>query len=137
MDIQEQLSQLTDIQLKWVQARLHTNSDKDACSLVGIAPSTCYGWAEKQQINDLLREMRLGDIEVTRARLVRLGAKAVDAIEDELDDIDGKQKPYTAFNVLDRIGISAKQQLDVTSGGQPITLTAEERELRLKALLGE
>jgi hypothetical protein len=131
----EDLHKLTDIQLNWLQARLRCKSDKEACVVVGIAPSTCYGWEEKQFMNKLLQEMRLKDIEITRERLGRLGGKAVDALENELDDIESKQKVYAAVSVLDRIGLSAKQQIDVTSGGESIVLTAEERVLRIQALM--
>ena len=136
MDIQSELYKLTDIQLRWLQARLRSKTDKDACEIIGIASSTCYNWEEKPLLNKLLQDMRLQDIEITRERLGRLGGKAIDVIEEELDDSE-KNRAYIVFNLLDRIGISAKQQIDVTSGGQPITLTAEERELRLKALLNK
>lgn len=130
------LSQFTDSQIRFIEARLICRSDKEAAEMVGISPATAYNWKEKDEINAAVNKLNLSELKTTRERMYRLLPKAIDALEQELDDKE-KSRAYVVFNLLDRVGLGTKQQLEVSGEINVTTLTDEERALRLKALLGE
>ena len=111
------LKTLTQIQIEFVRKRLDTVSDKEAAEAIGIAPSTTYGWPNKKAVNRAVQLARLGSLELAREALSRLALKAVGVLDKEMDD--GK-KLDAACEVLDRAGLVARKELDVTSGGKPL-----------------
>jgi len=124
------LKTLTGIQIEFVSARLTTKSDKAAAEAIGISPITVYKWPNKPIVNQVLRLAALNSLEVARERLSRLTLKAVGVLDKEMD---GDKPLPPACEVLDRAGLAAKRELDVTTGGR--RLDARYTDEQRKALI--
>lgn len=122
------LKTLSQIQVEFVSMRLSTKSDREAAEAIGISPVTVYKWPNKRVVNQVIRFAVLNNLEVARERLSRLTLKAVGVLDKEMD---GDKPLPPACEVLDRAGLSAKGQLEVTVD---VGLTDEERIKRLAAI---
>ena len=111
------LKTLSPLQLKFVEARMVYDSDREAARAIGTAPETVYKWAAKERINQAIVLARIDSVNVAREKLRRLAGKAVDALEELLSCTDNKEKRQAAAEILDRIGLPAQKAIDVTSGG--------------------
>jgi len=137
------LEDLTPKQLRFVAVRPYCNSDSAAADRVGISKSTVYHWENKDEIDEAVQLLTKDAIEEGRRRLRALITKAIDVIEEELDQgiLGDSTRMRAALETLNRGGLTGEQRVDVTSGGKPISrITSEEQERAVKelqALLGE
>lgn len=127
------LKTLTQIQIRFVTARLGTKSDKRAAEAIGISPDVAYNWPNKIDVNRVIRFATLNSLELAREQLSRLMPKAVGVLDEEMD---GDKKLKAACEVLDRGGLAIKGQLDVTTGGEKLSggFTDDQRLALLIAL---
>lgn len=108
----EVLKKLTADQLRFVAARLNTNTDKAAAESAGIPQQTVYNWPNKEDVNEAVRLAGMDTIEVARERLRRLLLKAVDVLDEEMDA--GKPKRLDAAKeAFDRGGLPPTQRHEV------------------------
>lgn len=117
------LKKLTGTQLKFVAARMHLPTDKEAALAIGLSPQAAYNWDDKDLINRAIELAHLSTIHIAQERLERLANTAVDVLEDEMKAGRATGNRFSAaLQVLDRLGIvmSKKMDLDLTSGGKPI-----------------
>lgn len=128
------LKTLSQAQVEFVAARLGTKSDKEAAQAIGIPPDTAYKWPNKSVINQILRLAVLNNLEVARERLSRLTLKAVGVLDKEMD---GDKPLPPACEVLDRAGLAARRELDVTTAGRPLDVryTDEQRKALILDIL--
>ena len=124
------LKTLTQTQIEFVSARLSAKSDKKAAEIIGISPDVVYNWPNKPIVNQVVRLAVLNNLEVARERLSRLTLKAVGVLDKEMD---GDKPLPPACEVLDRAGLAAKRELDVTTGGRQ--LDARYTDEQRKALI--
>jgi len=120
------LATLTDIQLRFLAARLGVASDKEAAAAIDVSSATVYSWPEKPAIKRAVILAQLGVLDVVRERMTRLAIMAMEVLEDEMGQRTGggQNRLRAALEVLDRAGLSAmrrsQQQVDVTTAGQPL-----------------
>ncbi len=122
-DLASLLKTLTPNQLDFVRARLDCNSDAEAARVSGVAPGTVARWkAEGAPIDAVIQLAKMDSVILATEMLRRLGTKAVDVLEGEMS---GRRKLDAAKDVLDRLGVTAGNKIDITSGGQPLTAIRE------------
>lgn len=128
------LHELSETQLRFVAARINTNTDKEAAELAGIPVQTVYNWTNKDRVDLAVRLYRVDSVSVAQARLMKAADQAVDTM------IGGLHSDYPfqfAKYILDAVGIGGTQKVDITSGGKELAgLTRDERVKRLIALIG-
>lgn len=111
-ELAEVLKQLTADQLRFVAARLNTNTDKAAAESVGIPPQTVYNWPNKGDIAEAVRLAQMDTVEVARERLRRLLLRAIDVLDEEMET-DKPKRLDAAKEVFDRGGLPPTQKLDI------------------------
>uniref|UniRef100_A0A6M3J661 Uncharacterized protein n=1 Tax=viral metagenome TaxID=1070528 RepID=A0A6M3J661_9ZZZZ len=122
-DFRRLWQQLTHNQRRFAVAMLDYPSKKEAALAVQIEPNTAYKW--NSHVDDVVKflldraaESAFDILEggVVKAAMLKLAG---------LDSDDEKTRQGVATEVLDRIlgRATQKQEVDVTSGGQPIVLT--------------
>lgn len=112
------LGRATPDQVRWVVARLSSKTDHEAARIAGVHPSTVSKWENKgdldRAVNLLLQEP------ITAARSI-LERAAVDAAQVLVDSLTMKGRQLVAANsVLDRVGVTGTNHIDVTSGGKAL-----------------
>ena len=78
--------QLSPEQLRAVEAVMASNSITDAAAAVGVARDTIYRWLKEPAFQSALRTVEAGYLDHISRSLLRIGEKAVGAIEGILDD---------------------------------------------------
>jgi hypothetical protein len=112
-DLEALLKGLTPSQLLWVSKRIDAKTDTKACEDADIGMSTLGRWkADGVPIDEVVRLIREDSVLLGKERLRRLVPKAIDVLEDELD---GRRKLDAAKEVLDRAGVDAPKQVDVSA----------------------
>jgi hypothetical protein len=120
------LEELTELQVRFVQARLTTTSDAEAARKAGTTPGTFYNWKNKDKIRKAIQLSRLEFLEQARNRLKQAAVEAVEVVLDEMRNPRGSSNRLTAaLQILDRIGLP--RGVDITSGGESFVLSREER----------
>lgn len=117
--VAEILETATDIQRRYVKARLvHPDVAKAARSL-GIARSTPHKWPNLVELEEAVTLLYNDVIEAAKMALEDLALEAVRALKTALGD-GGTASVQAARAILDRIGLPAQSNVDVTSGGETI-----------------
>jgi len=121
-DLAQMLDSLTPDQLRFVTERSNYRSDTAACKGLKIGRSTLASWKQDVPIDEIIRLMALDVLTVAREKLKRAVTSAVDVM---IEDVEKGRKhsqirQKAAQDILDRNGVTAPKQVDVTSGGEPI-----------------
>jgi len=118
------LSEFNPLQRRWVMARLFTKTDIAAARIVGVHPSTVCKWPNKAELDatvDKLLEDPLAQAVETLREGLPDAAKELIALAKHSER--NKHIRIRAIEgVLDRnLGKpTQRQEVDVTSGGEPI-----------------
>lgn len=119
----ERLAKLTSTQRDYIKEYLLSRSVKESCKAIGIHWTTPYKWPEWLEVQALIKDMEVDAIGVSYTLLQELAPEAVKALRAALKD-----RPYrvaAANSILDRAGLPKSEQVDVTSGGQPLPMISE------------
>jgi hypothetical protein len=115
---QEILDNATNIQQDYVVARLtHPNSSAAARAL-GLNRSSPHNWDNLEELEEAVAILRRDAVEAAQLVLAELMIKAVAALGEALKD--KSHRVAAARAILDRGGLPAQANVDVTSGGEPI-----------------
>ncbi len=118
------LSELNELQLKFVMYRINTNTDTAAAKLAGIHSKTPIKWRKiGVPIDEAIRIMQLTAVQSSLEALKAATLLAVKTLVDEMLN-NGDEKIRAALAVLDRGGIPATSnvQANVTGGGLLVVL---------------
>jgi hypothetical protein len=117
---QEILRELTDAELRYLERRLAVRSDAEACKLVGISRTLISHSPRLLLIREAILQARMDGVELTRERLRRLAGNAVQVLEDVMASPTAETASRVAASktVLDRIGLPAQQDVQVSAQGE-------------------
>ena len=119
------LRTLSAEQLRFVSVRMFCGSDADAAREIGMRPSRCYGWDNKQDVNEAVKLAQLDGTHVAVERLKRMLNKGIDALEAE---IDGKRNRLDAVKELfDRVWGKAVQRNENDQSGDVVIRVVYDR----------
>lgn len=117
-DLEQLLKGLTIDQLRYVSARAQCTTDQQAADAAHISRSTLTRWKQDAPIDEVVRLIAQDSVLVAREKLRRAAAQAVDVLTDDLEARrHSKIRQDAAKDVLDRLGVKAPQQVDVTATG--------------------
>jgi len=120
--VEEILARANDIQRKYVQARfLHPNTAA-AARAIGIHRSTPSKWDNLEELEEAVTLADISTIAAAKERLEEMIPAALDALERAARS-KGGTSVAAARAILDRAGLPAQSNVDVTSGGEPIRAT--------------
>ena len=120
--VEEILARANDIQRKYVQARfLHPNTAA-AARAIGIHRSTPSKWDNLEELEEAVTLADISTIAAAKERLEEMIPAALDALERAAKS-KGGTSVAAARAILDRAGLPAQSNVDVTSGGEPIRAT--------------
>jgi len=120
--VEEILARANDIQRKYVQARfLHPNTAA-AARAIGIHRSTPSKWPNLEELEEAVVLADISTIAAAKERLEEMIPAALDALERAAKS-KGGTSVAAARAILDRAGLPAQSNVDVTSGGEPIRAT--------------
>ena len=120
--VEEILARATDVQRKYVQARfLHPNSAA-AARAIGLHRSTPSKWDNLAELEEAVTLADISTIAAAKERLEEMIPAALDALERAAKGRGGTSVA-AARAILDRAGLPAMSQVDVTSGGESIQAT--------------
>ena len=122
---EELLLYMRPVDLQFIGARLSTASDADAARIIDRSPRTVWNWANesveglpynrKQIITELVKRFGRQYVKVAQERMLKLTNEAVDILEDTMKgDIQAQLQFQAAKEILDRTGVTAKQQVEIT-----------------------
>lgn len=110
--IEEILSELIPDQLRFVVARLHAHTDKEAAKEIGISPSTAYGWPNKSIIDEAILLINAEPIDAAREIRKKNLVKAMMVKAKGLDSKDERLAQATATEIIEWELGKAKQAID-------------------------
>ena len=124
-DLRTELNQLKDQRLDYVMARSKVNSDAQGIRDAGISRATFYTWAqiERDRLNEIAQQLKR---ETALKAIMILQTATEDAARVKVDGLKSRNehiKQDVATEILDRGIGKASDKLDVTSGGEKITVT--------------
>lgn len=90
----------TDIQVRFLSARLGVNSDAEAARLIGISEDTPTRWSNKADVRRAVELSRLDGLVLAYERARRMVSKALDVYEDEMDNRRGHPGRMAAANQI-------------------------------------
>jgi len=118
--LQELVKNFTVDQLRYLAVRPFVRYDKEAAAAIGLAAETVCRWENKADVDEAIKLMIADGIIVAAEILRRYVPQAATELVEELADSEVGMRHRAAKEVLDRGGLPAKQQMDVTSGGKPL-----------------
>jgi len=118
--LQELVKNFTVDQLRYLAVRPFVRFNKEAAEATGIAEETVCRWKNKADIDEAVRLMVADGIILAAEILKRYVPQAAQEFVTELSDIEVSMRHKAAKEVLDRGGLPAKQQMDLTTAGQPL-----------------
>ena len=118
---QEILGRATDVQYKYVIARMTHPTRSAAARSIGLNRSSPSHWDNLDELEEAVKLLRPDVIEAAKLALVELALDAVGALGDALGDKAYRVRAAQA--ILNRVGLPAQSAVDVTSGGEPIKAT--------------
>ena len=118
--VKEILATATDTQRRYVRARLMNDSIPKAAHAIGLTRTAPHQWPNLDDLEEAVGILYNDIIEAAKLALEGLALEAVQALREALK---GRSKVSAAKAILDRIGLPAMSQLDVTSGGEPLKAT--------------
>lgn len=106
-----------------------------AGDLVGVSYRTVYRWQKLDAWQNAETVYQCGVLKEVRRGLMRLGQKAVKALDDVVSNTGARDadRLTASFGILDRVGLSARQTVDITHSG---TINADAGPIDLAAIDG-
>ena len=132
--LQELVKNFTIDQLRYLAVRPFVRFNKEAAEAIGIAEETVCRWENKADVDEAVRLMVADGIILAAEILRRYVPQAAQELVTELGDIEVSMRHKAAKEVLDRGGLPAKQQMDVTSAGKPLFNLEEWKQARQERL---
>jgi hypothetical protein len=117
----EILDRATDLQYKYVIARMTHPDAAKAARAIGLASRSPFNWDNLDELEEAVKLLRPDVIEVAKLALIELALDAVGALGGALGDKAHRVRAAQA--ILDRVGLPAASSVDVTSGGEQIKAT--------------
>jgi len=131
--VKEIMARIPSVQRRYVVARLTCDSSAAACRQIGISKSTPCHWDNMDELEEAIGLLYNDVIEAAKLALENLAIEAARALGKALKD-GGGTSVAAAKAILDRIGLPAMSQVDMTSGGQVLpTPTITEVVVKLPA----
>lgn len=130
-----EVRELTKNQIAFVEARLGTATDKEAAEQIGLSPQTVYNWPNKQEIDELIRELSAEALAEARRLVQYYSAEAIEVIHDEMQR--GQRDRLNAAKAMaDRAGLTSQAgpQFNQLIMGQNVTVTNRKWERAMEAL---
>ena len=118
--LQELVKNFTVDQLRYLAVRPFVRFNKEAAEAIGIAEETVSRWENKAEVDEAVQLMVADGIILAAEILRRYVPQAAHELVTELGNIEVSMRHKAAKEVLDRSGLSARQQMDITSGGEPL-----------------
>jgi len=118
--LQELVKNFTIDQLRYLAVRPFVRFNKEAAEAIGIAEETVCRWENKAEVDEAVRLMVADGIVLAAEIVRRYVPQAAQELVTELSDTEVSMRHKAAKEVLDRGGLPAKQQMDLTSGGEPL-----------------
>ena len=115
----EILDRATDIQYQYVIKRMTEPTPAHAARALGMHRTSPHNWDNLPELEEAVKLLRPDVIEVARSAIVNWALDAVEALGDALNDKSHRVRAAQA--ILDRAGLPAMSQVDVTSKGQSLT----------------
>jgi len=104
----ELLKTFTADQLRFVDYRMHADSDKEAAEQAGMNVNSIYQWRNKQDINEAVQLAQYDGVILGWARIHRLLGRAIDILSEGIEQgIVGDRGWDAMLEVLDRLGMTA------------------------------
>jgi hypothetical protein len=119
VNIESILEHATSIQVDWILARIVMDSDAKAAKAAKVRAETVCRWPNKSDLDKAVHYYKKNRIPAVHAMLQNA---AVDAAVVMIGELSGKQKLKAAAEILDRSGHGKHSGVDLTSGGQPLTV---------------
>ena len=117
--VEEILARATDVQRKYVQARFLHSNPADAARAIGLHRTTPHKWDNLAELEEAVTLADISTIAAAKERLEEMIPAALDALERAAKGRGGTSVA-AARAILDRAGLPAQSNVDVTSGGEPI-----------------
>lgn len=117
--VEKILAEATDIQRRYVHARLAYDNPAAAARFLGLHRTTPHKWENLPDLEEAVSILLLDAIEAARLGLQELAIEATRTLARALKG-SGAPSVAAARAVFDRIGLPAQSQVDVTSGGEPL-----------------
>jgi len=124
-DLRTEINQLSDLRLDYVMARSRVTSDAQGIRESGISKATFYSWSEEERnkLNDIAQKLKR-DTALKALTIIQGAAEEAAKVKVAgLKSRDERVKQGVATEILDRGIGKAADKLDVTSGGEKITVT--------------
>jgi len=118
--LQALVKNFTVDQLRYLAVRPFVRFNKEAAEAIGIAEETVSRWENKAEVDEAVQLMVADGIILAAEILRRYVPQAAHELVTELGNIEVSMRHKAAKEVLDRSGLSARQQMDITSGGEPL-----------------
>ena len=110
--LDEVLSQLNALQLKFVEARIDTRFDREAAAKAGCHEKTPIKWRKDGvPINEAVELLLQERIRSARDSMRAVAPRAVAVLVDEMEK-GGPERVRAALAVLDRIGLPATSRVE-------------------------
>lgn len=119
---QEILESANDIQRRYVIKRLTSASCAHAARALGIHRSTPHHWHNYAELEECVSLLLLDAVQAAKLALEGMALDAAKALERAAKG-KGGTSVRAATAILDRIGLPAMSQVDVTSKGESIKAT--------------
>jgi len=118
--VQEILKNATDVQRRFVVQRLAPGciDAAKAARALKLNVSTPHKWPNLEELEEAVTLLQLEKVEAAAMVMQELALDAVDALKRALR---GKSSVSAAKAILDRAGLPAQTNVDVTSKGQSLT----------------
>ena len=113
--LEKLLDGASDIQRRWVAARVVTQTNNEAAALIGRSRECFYRWPNRAKLEEAARLLRVYSV-IGAAYILEQGAiKAAQALVDELDNKPGdpRVRVQAALAILDRVGLSPRVRHEV------------------------
>lgn len=117
--VEEILAGATDSQRRYVRARLMHATIPKAARAIGLTRTAPHQWSNLDELEEAVALLYNDVIAAARVALEDLALDAAQALGKALHD-GGGASVAAAKAILDRIGLPAMSQVDVTSGGESI-----------------
>lgn len=114
--------QLSDTELKFLSARVRCDTNREAARVAKIPEATVYSFPHKALVDEAVRLIAQDGVSLAIEMLRRAVTKAAEVKVSGLDEKSVTVRQAVSSEILDRAGLGVAQKVDVTSGGQPVTI---------------
>ena len=120
--VEEILSRATDSQRRYVRARLIEDSIPKAARAIGLTRTAPHQWPNLDELEEAVGILYNDVIQAAKLALEDLALEAVQALGRAVRG-KGGNSITAAKAILDRIGLPAMSNVDITSKGESIKAT--------------